>query len=117
MISESSRVRKYFSFVRKFFNRVSFNKASKQKTPIFLTYLVLYFFLTHDLYFFCKKLTSFLQKTDRRYQFKVVRHFRLFNRFIRLGLFNYFGISGVYFRISGKFGGVGGSKKLRKTVV
>lgn len=111
------KTKRYFFFIRRFFSKISFNKTAKQRTPIFLTYLVLYFFLTHDLYFFCKKLTSFLQKTERRYQFKVVRHFKLFNKFTRLGILDYFGVSGVYFRISGKFGGVGGSKKLRKTVV
>ena len=116
-IKKRSKINKYFLFLRNFFSRVSFNKTTKQKTPIFLTYLLLYFLITHDLYFFCKKLTNFLQKTDRRFQFKIVRHFKLLNRFAKLGLFSYFGVSGVYFRVSGKFGGVGGSKKLRKTLV
>lgn len=109
--------KKYFTSIRSFFQRMPFNKTSKQRSSTFFTYLILYFLITHDLYFFSKKLTVFLQKTDRRFQFKIVRQFRLFNQFAKSGLFNYFCVSGLYFRVSGKFGGVGGSKKLRKTMV
>lgn len=111
------RVKKYFKLLQRFFLRMPFNKTTKQKSASYLTHLVLYFFLTHDLQFFIKKIVTFLQNSPRRFQFKLIRFLNLLNQSHFKNLFNCFFISGLYFKISGKFGGMGGSKKLRKKIV
>jgi len=116
-VQSSTFIQKSFNAIFKIFLKAGYNKTTKQKSPIYLTYLFVYFLLTHDLDLFLKKIVIFLQNTDRQFQFKLVRIFKLFNQPHFKSIFRFFKVSGLYFKISGKFGGVGGSKKLRKNVV
>jgi len=117
VISTDKSINRYYKLLYKFFSKTPYNLTTKQKTQKFLTYLLLYFLLTHDLYFFLKKMVNFLQNTSRRFQFKIVRSFVLLNQSHNKLLFDYFRVSGLYFRVSGKFGGVGGAKKMKKKIV
>ena len=111
------KLKKYYKLFYKFFSKLPFNKTLHQKSGKFMARLLIYFFLTHDLFFFLKKLVNFLKNTPRKYQLKIVRFFKLINQHYFRNAFIYFGVSGLYFSVSGKFGGVGGSKKLKKKLV
>jgi len=93
------------------------NKLFYKKSNKFLAYLLLYFFTTHDLHFFASQLAKFLQNTPKRFQLKLIRCFALLNTNKYSSIFKVFDLQGVYFKVSGKFGGIGGSKKLRRTLV
>jgi len=112
-----TKVKKFYKMLYKFFKKLPNNRFVKQKSTKFLSHLLVYFFITHDLHFFVYKLSIFLQNTSRRLQFKLVRYFVLLNQSRFSNMFSFFKVSGLYFKVSGKFGGAGGSKKLKKKIV
>lgn len=116
-IKIAGAIKKYYKILCKFFKKLPYNRILKKKPNKYISYLFIYFFITHDLHFFLQKLVTFLQNTNRRYQFTFVRLVKLLNQKYFLSLFNFFKIGGVYFKVSGKFGGAGGSKKLKKHAV
>ena len=111
------KFRKHYKFLKQFFKQMPSNNLFYKKSNKFLAYLLLYFFTTHDLHFFTNQLTKFLQNTPKRFQLKLIRCFALLNTNKYKSIFKAFDLQGVYFRVSGKFGGIGGSKKLRRTLV
>lgn len=111
------KLRKYYKIICRFFKKAPFNSTTGRKSRKFLPYLLLLFLITHNLNLFLQNLTKFLQNTPRRFQLKIIRLFVLLNQQQYRSLFRVFGVSGLYFRVSGKFSGIGGSKKMRKKVV
>jgi hypothetical protein len=110
-------MKKYYKFLLAFFKKLPRNPVLNRKSTKYVTYLLVYFLLTHDLEFFSTQLTKFLNNTPRRFQLKLLRYLTLLNRREYRSVFYHCNIHGVYFKISGKFGGVGGSKKMKKHFV
>lgn len=115
-IKSDKKAKKYHKMLYSFFSKLPRHPFLKKKPKKFLSYLLLYFLITHDLHFFLKKFVAYLQNVPRRFQYKIIRSFTLLNQPHYKNIFNYFKISGVYFTISGKFGGLGGSKKMKKKI-
>lgn len=116
-LKTNKAIKRHYRILIEFFRKFPRNTVLNKRSTKIFAYILVYFFLTHDLHLFMTQLTSFLQNTPRRYQLKLVRFLTLLNQSHYNHIFSYNGINGIYFKISGKFGGPGGSKKMRKHFV
>lgn len=95
---------------------IKFNNKLKNNS-IILFFLIKNFFITHDLNFFSQKLIFLLFFFSKTQLMRLIRNLILLNNKNYEYIFNYFKISGMYIKISGKFNGFGGAKKLKKHII